>query len=165
MGLCRTRFPRRTAQALNGIDIMAKNIDKAFKQATIKLKKVNENINDLPRSVATFLIAYSAQGVIDNGGYRYFFEADWPNNPPYSKFVEAYFIIGCVKQSQDIDRVVSTFPFENPHLNESRRIEFIEANYDEDELEVPGWGEKLCGDTDVWEKLEGYYLENINDFV
>ena len=144
---------------------MTNNIDKAFEQATIKLKKVDDHIDDLPRSVANFLIVYSAQGVIDNGGYRYFFGADWPNNPPYSKFVGAYSAIGCVKQSHDMDRVVSTFPFENPHLSESKRIKFIEANYDEDEFEVKGWGEMLCGDNDVWEKLESYYLENIKDFV
>ena len=60
---------------------------------------------------------------------------------------------------------MSTFPFENPHLNESKRVKFIEANYDEDEFEVKEWGEKLCGDTEVWEKLESYYLENIKDFV
>ena len=144
---------------------MTENIDKAFSKATIKLKKVNEQIDALPRSVVTFLLVYSAQGVIDNGGYQYFFEADWPGNPPYSKFIEAYSEIGCEKQSHDIERVVTTFPFENPHLNERERVKFIETNYDEDNLEVQGWGEMLCGDNEVWEKLESYYLENINDFV
>jgi hypothetical protein len=76
---------------------MTEIIDKAFKQATTKLKEVGEKIDDLPRSVAIFLIVYSAQGVIDNGGYRYFFESDWPDNPPYSKFYDAYSAIGCIK--------------------------------------------------------------------
>lgn len=151
--------------ALNGSVVMTENIDKALKLAKIKVKKAGGNLNNVQRSVATFTMVYSAQGVIDNGGYRYFFESDWPNNPPYAKFVEAYSAIGCKKQSHDIDRVASTFPFENPHLNKRKRVKFIETNYDEDEFEVKGWGEKLCGDKQVWEKLESYYLENINDFV
>ena len=110
-------------------------------------------------------MVYSAQGVIDNGGYRYFFESDWPDNPQYSKFVDAYSAIGCIKQSKDIGRVVSSFPFDNPHLYESERIKYIEDNFDDDEYEVKGWGDTLCGDAEVWEKLESYYRNNKDDFV
>lgn len=144
---------------------MNKTLNNAIEQATIKLNQVAKNIDDLPQSVATFLMVYSAQGVIDNGGYIYFFESDWPNNPPYLKFIEAYFAIGCINQSQDIARVVSTFPFDDPHLNKQERARFIEANYDEDALEVKSWGESLCGDVEVWEKLEAYCTKNKSDFV
>ena len=144
---------------------MSEIINKAFKQATAKLKKVGDNVDNLPASVATFLFVCSAQGVIDNGGYPYFFESDWPNNPPYSKFIVAYSVIGCKKQSEELARIVSTFPFDNPQLKEKERVNFIESNYDEDTLEVRGWGDQLCGDTDVWNKLESYYIENKKDFV
>ena len=43
---------------------MTEIIDKAFEQATTKLKEIGERIDDLPRSVAIFLDVYSAQGVI-----------------------------------------------------------------------------------------------------
>lgn len=144
---------------------MSKALDKAFKQATKKLKKAGEDIFKLSKPVSTFLFVYSAQGVIDNGGYKYFFESDWPNNPPYSNFINAYEEIGCEKQAIDFNRVVSSFPFENPHLNESARQKYIDDNYDEDEIEVKGWGEALCGDKEVWPKLEEYYLQNKEQFV
>ena len=38
-------------------------------------------------------------------------------------------------------------------------------NYDPEELEVKGWGDDLCGDEVVWEKLEEYYLKNRRNFA
>jgi neutral trehalase len=140
-------------------------IDTALQQAATKLRKVDGRIDDLPQSVANLLLVYSAQGKIDNGGYQYFFEEDWRSSPPYSRFVAAYLAIGCGEQAEDMDRVVSTFPFGNPHLNKSKREQYIKANYGEDEAEVKGWGDAHCGDPEVWEKLAGYYLENVEDFV
>ncbi len=35
-----------------------------------------------------------AQGIIDNGGFQYFFENDWPENPSYSVFIDSFRRIG-----------------------------------------------------------------------
>ena len=142
-------------------DVLSEGFDKVEQQL---LDKANGNINLLPTTVANFLLIYSAQGVIDNGGYQYFFESDWPMNPPYSRFVEAYSAIGCQKQAEDLARVVATFPFESPHLNSEKRNQFMEAHYNEDTLNVADWGNLLCGDEEVWNKLETYYLNNVNEF-
>lgn len=140
-------------------------LSEAFKKAKNKLSKAKDSIDHLQPTIATFLLVYSAQGVIDNGGYRYFFGADWPQNPPYSKFVEAYKAIGCIEQSKDLARVVATFPFDSPHLKETARKKYMEDNYDKDKFEVSGWGDALCGDEEVWDKLAKYYLHNKNDFT
>ena len=42
-------------------------------------------------------------------------------------------------------------------LNE---LDVIFISYDEDNCEVQGWGDKLCGDEDIWQKLEEYILAN-----
>jgi hypothetical protein len=140
-------------------------ISEGFKKAVKKLDKAKDNIDLLPRSVATFLFVHSAQGVIDNGNYEYLFGSDWPKKPPYSRFVEAYEAIGCKKQAKELARVVSTFPFDNPHLKEAARKRYIKENYDDENYEVKGWGKKLCGDEEVWEKLRKYYLINKKDFA
>ncbi len=140
-------------------------ISEGFEKAQILLSKAEANIDKLPKEVATFLMVYSAQGVIDNGGYVYFFEADWPNNPPYSKFVDAYKSIGCESQSTEFNRVISTFPFAEPHLKKDQRNQYMEDNFDEDKYSIKGWDDKLCGDEEVWEKLGKYYKKNINKFV
>ncbi len=142
-------------------DILSAGFDKAERL----LKKARGNMDSIPTSAANLLIIFSAQGVIDNGGYRYFFESDWPKQPPYSRFIEAYSAIGCEKQAADLARVVSTFPFDEPHLNAEKRNQFMDANYDEDECIVNGWGDMLCGDEEVWSKLEAYYLKNKKDFA
>jgi hypothetical protein len=142
-------------------DILSKGFDKAERL----LKKANGNMDSIPTTAANLLIIVSAQGVIDNGGYKYFFESDWPMQPPYSRFIEAYSAIGCEKQAADFARVVSSFPFDEPHLNAEKRNEFMDANYDEDEGIVKGWGDMLCGDEEVWSKLETYFLENVKDFA
>ena len=144
---------------------MADAIDTAYEQATKKLHGVGDDIAKLPKSVSTFLLVYSAQGVIDNGGYQYFFESDWPGNPAYSTFIDAYREIGCEQQAADFARVVSSFPFETPHLHESARNTYMCDNLDEDEREVKGWGDALCGDEEVWSTLANYYLQNKEHFV
>ncbi len=114
------------------------------------------DLTKLSEPVRTFLIVNGAQGVIDNGGYRYFFDADWPGNPPYEVFAAAYETIGCWKQATDLRRVVATFPFPDPHLHKEGRCQFIEENYDQDSFSVRGWGDELCGDDEVWKKLAAY---------
>jgi hypothetical protein len=140
-------------------------ISDAFRKAFKNLDKARDNIDLLPQSVATFLFVYSAQGVIDNEGYQYFFGSDWPRKPSYSRFVEAYNAIGCKRHAKELSRVVSTFPFDNPHLKESARKKYMKENYDDEKFEIEGWGNKLCGDEEVWEKLKKYYLKNRKDFA
>ena len=142
-------------------DVIAEGFDKSL----ILLEKVDNQIDLLPKSGATFLLVHSAQGVIDNGGFRYFFESNWPETPPYSRFVEAYRTIGCEKQADELARVAGTFPFPSPHLDEESRNKYIDANLDEDEYEVKGWGDELCGDNEVWVKLEKFYKDHASDFA
>ncbi len=140
-------------------------ISKTFREAVKKLDKAKDDIDLLPQSLATFLFVHAAQGVIDNGGYEYFFGSNWPKKPPYSRFVEAYEAIGCERQAKELARVVSTFPFDNPHLKETLRKKYMKKNYDDEKYEIKGWGDKLCGDEEVWEKLKKYYLKHHRDFA
>ena len=135
-------------------------IDRAFEKAVAKLESVDGDLSRLSPTVRTFLVVHEAQGVIDNGGYRYFFGADWPGNTPYGEFVSAYEAIGCVEQAADLARVVGTFPFSEPHLHADARDAFIEKNYDPDDRTVRGWGDALCGDEVVWKHLADFCLRN-----
>ena len=135
-------------------------IQDTFRQLEEQYGAIDDQFDSFPDVVKNFIRVHAAQGVIDNGGYSYFFSSDWPGNPPYSQFTEAYQSIGCEKQVRDLERIVRTFPFENPHLYEEKRKEYIHKNYDDDKYEVKGWGDALCGDKEVWEKLAAYCVEN-----
>jgi hypothetical protein len=140
-------------------------ISAAFKAAQSHLQRHRNELSKVPAPVATFLRVYGAQGVIDNGGYRYFFEADWPDTPDYSVFVEAYRSIGCRSQAKDLARVVKTFPFSRPHLRVEKRNEFIRENYDARKFHVRGWGNALCGDESVWSALARFVRKHKKVFT
>ena len=95
-----------------------------------------------------------AQGIIDNGGFRYFFEDDIPGNPKYSVLSDAYRQIGAAKAGDLLDLAVGRFPFDNPHLSSEKRNEYMDSLAEADELFVIG--DEVCGDETIWQKLADY---------
>ena len=76
-----------------------------------------------PRQVVA--IIYSAQAIIDNGGFVYFFENDWPDQPPYSVFQDAYHAIGADECAECLEVAASLFPFPDPHRAKGERRAFL----------------------------------------
>ncbi len=114
----------------------------------------------LPAPIRTVLLVQAAQGVIDNGGLQYFFEGDWPGQPPYSAFVDAYREIGAIEEAQTLANAVALFPFPEPHLSQRRRGEFLDqflegGDHRPDSPFAP-LTRILCGDRQVWRRLEQY---------
>jgi ankyrin repeat protein len=124
-----------------------------------------EDITGLPPIIANLVLVVAAQGVIDNGGFKAFFEADWPNNQPYQLFVNAYRAIGCENQAKIFQGVIASFPFDNPHLHADLRNKYMDENYDSDKFKIKNWDEDLCGDEEIWVKLENYIMEHKQEFL
>lgn len=140
-------------------------IDLAFQKAEQVLNSAKGDMGTVSTPIATFLRVISAQGYLDNGGYRYFFEGDWwPGNPSYGDFAFAYHDIGCHAQALDLMRVVDTFPFAEPHLHLEQRNRYMDQNYDQEALGVAGWGDALCGDESIWENLKAFVLRHAMEF-
>ena len=140
-------------------------IDLAYRKAERLLKRAGGDLDRLPAPIAAFLRVVSAQSYLDDGGYRHLFEENWwPGDPPYEAFADAYRAIGCRAQAQDLMRVVGTFPFKDPHLHPEQRALHMDQNQDADAVEVAGWGDALCGDPEVWKKLEAFVLKHASDF-
>lgn len=114
------------------------------------LKRLTPGRDD-PRGLSlldqTILAVSSAQGVIDNGGFRYFFEGDWPGRPPYSFFSDAYRRIGAEGPAKCIDDAAALFPFANPERHEKRRTRFLKSLAHTHELVQ--LGDRVCGDVTV----------------
>jgi hypothetical protein len=143
--------------------IMVKNrLDIASEIAFRKLNEVGGRMNALPESLRTVVIIYSAQGIIDNGGFQYFFESDFPETPDYSVFIDAYRRIGATDDAEAIARAISLFPFERPHLMVEKRNQFMKLLTPSSEFfEL---GNKMCGDENVWLYLQKYVEANSEDF-
>jgi hypothetical protein len=81
----------------------------------------------LPGPQVVYWAVEQAQGIIDNGGFEYFFENDWPKNPPYTVFIEAFCAIGAKETAEWMENVVEMFPFPEPHKDCKRRREYMES--------------------------------------
>ena len=109
-----------------------------------------------------------AQGVIDNGGFQYFFENDWPENPSYSVFVDAFRRIGAQEAADCIQDVMEMFPFTNPHLDYQMRREYMDslrAKHGAENSVIDKLGGRvidLGGDT--FTRLAGYILDHVDSF-
>jgi hypothetical protein len=133
------------------------SLDAARDAIFARFAAAGEDPARLPEIDQTVVAVYGAQGVIDNGGLKFFFENDWPGNPPYSLFVEAYRRVGAVGVAELLDRAIRRFPFAEPHKHQELRLDFMASLDEEDEF----FGEAACGDPIVWERLEEYVRDNV----
>ena len=95
-----------------------------------------------PQQVVALI--YSAQGVIDNGGFIYFFENDWPGQPPYSVFADTYRAIGAEECAECIEVAASLFPFPDPHRAEAERRAYLQACGDDQSSILVALGARVC---------------------
>jgi Domain of unknown function (DUF4375) len=129
-------------------------LDRARDAALKRLGVSREDPRCLGVFDQTILAVSSAQGVIDNGGFRDFFEGDWPGKPPYSFFSDAYRRIGAEAPAKCIDQAAALFRFKHPERHNERRQRFLQQLPDSHELIT--LGDTVCGDVTVWQRLEQY---------
>ncbi|MCH2174217.1 MAG: DUF4375 domain-containing protein [Lentisphaeria bacterium] len=120
------------------------------------LEEYNGHLVKLKEPYQTIAIIYNAQGIIDNGGLPYFFENDWPGQPNYDIFINAYEKIGQDDSANALREVVQTFGFDQPEKHHARRNAFIKEYYDEQECEVTCWNDCICGNETVWAQLANW---------
>lgn len=96
-------------------------LDAATDLAFAKLQRAGGDPRNLDEPFRTLAIVCAAQGVIDNGGLRYFFENNWPGQPPYALFAQAYRNIGAAVLAQAIEEAAAAFGFPHPERHEERR--------------------------------------------
>lgn len=131
-----------------------------YDHAIARLAAAGGEISALPVPLQTLLLIESAQGIIDNGGLAFFYEADFPNNPPYSAFVDAYRRIGAQAAADCIEQSAAMFPFEEPHLFEELRQLWLERLQRDPAEQFARLEGRLAGDGTVWARLSAYVRAN-----
>jgi len=140
-------------------------LGRPYDYAVSRLHEASGDMGALPLALQTLLVVESAQGIIDNGGLEYFYEADFPNNPPYSVFVEAYRRIGAESAASCIEDTARMFPFEEPQLFEGLRQLWLEKLRGDPMSEFGRLSGRICGDGSVWIKLGEYVKRNQDAFA
>ena len=127
-----------------------------YNHAIDRLQAAGGDLLALPIELQTLLLVESAQGIIDNGGLAYFYEADFPNNPPYVLFVEAYRRIGAHAAADCLEASALLFPFEDPQYFEPLRQLWLEKFSAEPGHAFARLAREIAADATVWDRLGEY---------
>lgn len=132
------------------------SLDRPYDHAIACLADAGGDVSLLPIELQTLLLVDSAQEMIDNGGLAFFYEADFPNNPPYAVFVEAYRRIGAESAAACLEASALMFPFEAPELFEELRQIWLEQWSLQPAGEFARLSARISGDASVWTLLADY---------
>ncbi|MFT5290759.1 MAG: hypothetical protein ACI8QS_001887 [Planctomycetota bacterium] len=135
-------------------------LDALIDEAFSRINEVGNDPSMLEEPFKTIVIITAAQGQIDNGGLRSFFECDWPGTPSYSLFVDAYERIECPNEASCIRHAVDSFGLDSPEIHAAERNAYMEAHFDEKSQSVAGWEASVCGNPEVWSSLLRWALKN-----
>jgi len=100
-----------------------------WKQLVDKYVLDDETISpNTPVLAADIIIAYNAQGVVDNGGFAYFFEADFPGKT-HHQVAESFRRLDLAEHANLIEKMMALFPEGTPHQDIYARIAFIAERF------------------------------------
>jgi hypothetical protein len=133
--------------------------------AVARLHDAGGHLDALPIALQTLLVVEAAQLMIDSGGLAYFYEADFPNNPPYADFVAAYRRIGAESAADCIERTAAMFPFGDPELFEPLRLLWLEKLGQDPQGEFRRLSDRISGDGSVWTLLDAYVQAHRHAFA
>lgn len=143
---------------------MTDSLGKPYDYAVSRLAAAGGDMEALPLPLRTLLMVEAAQGMIDSGGLDYFYEADFPNNPPYEAFALAYRQIGAESAAACIEASALLFPFAEPHFFEELRQVWLEKLRADPGQELARLSDRISGDASVWRKLAHYVQGHIDAF-
>ena len=140
-------------------------LGRPYDHAIACLAQAGGDVSRLPVPLQTLLLVESAQTMIESGGLEFFYEADFPNNPPYAMFVEAYRRIGADAAADCIEASSLLFPFEEPELFEELRLLWLEQARLQRGHAFARLSEQIVADASVWSRLADYVQRHRADFT
>jgi hypothetical protein len=135
------------------------SLDLAAEGLYRELEIANNDLSKIPKITRPIALLYMFQGMVDNGGFRYPMENDFPGNPPYSLFVDAYRQIGALHAAAALEQAVALFHLDFPEHNAGARNKYFDSlgEYDEfDESEFGKLSDRVCGDETIWKRMDEY---------
>ena len=139
-----------------------KFLDDATDKLYRKLDEVGGDPLNLPAVLQPVVLLMTMQGMIDNGGFRYAMEGDFPFTPPYSFFSGAYRTIGAGDAADRLDKAMAMFPFPHPETKSELRNQFMDGIKEDDEFFL--LGNAVCGDESIWQLLDAYVQKHSDAF-
>jgi len=143
------------------------SLDLAAEGLYRELELLDNDLSKIPEVTRPIALLYMFQGMVDNGGFRYPMETDFPGNPPYSAFVDAYRRIGALDAAAALEQAVALFPFEHPERDADARNHFLDSLGDDEfeDSEFSKLSDRVCGDKTIWIRMDEYVARHRNDFA
>ena len=138
-------------------------LDLAVEGLYKELGRVDNDLSKIPPVTVPIALLYMFQGTVDNGGFQYPMETDFPGCPPYSAFVEAYQRIGANEAAKALEQAVALFPFDHPEHKAQARCEFF-GSLEEGSL-FEQLSDKVCGDESIWKRMDEYVATHHDAFA
>ena len=137
--------------------------DRSFVSAKNLLEASGGAMESIPMPAQTVLLIGTAQGVLDNGGLRYFFESDFPGRPSYETFADAYARIGAQQCADAIRQAAARFPFSDPHLRRAERCDQLDVWSSIPESPLDALDDVLLRSGGVWALLDRYLEDHLDE--
>lgn len=127
----------------------------------------NFDINALAEVPRNVVAVVTAQAIIDNGGFRQFFESEIDGKPDYRIFVQAYKAIGARESAQAIEQVLEMFPEGQPPQNWCQKEKYLSKIFSQDQSDsfISRIQDKISGNDRNYVLTAKYVRENISGFA
>lgn len=135
-------------------------LEEASELAYSAIEAEGDDLSKLTDPLKTVYAVYHATAIMDHGGFLYFFDSDFPQNPPYSLFVDAYRTIGCEAQATALQNAVDSFRIPNPEQHALLRQEYMESHYDQTTQQISTWTDNISGNHEVWQALAAWIRQH-----
>ena len=125
------------------------------------------DINAVPDEHRNVVAVITAQAVIDNGGFRYFFESQFEGSSDYQMFVKAYKDVGAAESADALNQALMMFPEGVPPAELEERQKYLEAIFGSDNdasKQINDIEEKILGKVENYSLVASYIRENKNLF-
>jgi hypothetical protein len=126
--------------------------------------KAAGGLRSSPKPIQVAITVSTVQGIIDNGGLQYLYEADFEDHSPYSDFVDAYREIGALEAAELLESSIRMFPFGDPHLYETKRQKWLDDIRATEDHKFHELSDRLIGNKSVFPKLMEYMSKHKEHF-
>jgi len=130
--------------------------------------KQDFDIDSIPEVEKNVVAVITAQTIIDNRGFKYFFESDFSSTPDYQLFVDAYRAIGAEESAQGITQALAFFPDNVPPVDANERQKHLAAIFDsadDHSQQISVHEGKIAGNEQNYAKAAAYIRNNKQAFT
>lgn len=119
----------------------------------------DKNLSAVPELVRPVVTTYSAQGVIDNGGFPYLFENNWPGITDWNIFADDFEAVGHTTGAEAIRAALRLFPHGQPQTDLKERRKHIFGTLGGLDGELGKLDRVICGESEFLDQLLVRYIE------